>query len=90
MGLPMDDLHNPTVPSGPTTAPASSSDPAKDKRSLLELIDAKVTLEEELFALGSVLESVGCPFTALFSLFPQWPHTPCPLTKLTYLPSSTA
>ena len=58
MGLRMDDIHAPTVPSGPSTSKPSSFDPASDKRSLLELMDLKTKLEEELSALGSVLESV--------------------------------
>lgn len=58
MGLRMDDLHAPTVPSGPSTSKTTSFDAANDKRSLVELIDLKTKLEEELSALGGVLESV--------------------------------
>jgi 26S proteasome regulatory subunit N4 len=57
MGLPMDDLHTPTVPSGPTSQ-LQSNDATLSKLSLMELIDRRDRLEEELKALGSVLDSV--------------------------------
>ena len=55
----MDDLHNPTVPSGPTTNGASSNGALHDKASLMELMDQKNQVEEELSALGGVLDSVS-------------------------------
>ncbi|KAL8800443.1 MAG: hypothetical protein Q9200_007243 [Gallowayella weberi] len=59
MGLPMDDIHTPTVPSGP----ASSYDPHTTNgaggTSLLDLIAEKARVEEELRALSSVLDSLG-------------------------------
>lgn len=58
MGMPMDDLHTPTVPSGPTTR-LHGNDATISKLSLMELIDRKDRVEEELKALGSVLDSVG-------------------------------
>jgi 26S proteasome regulatory subunit N4 len=60
MGLPMDDLHTPTVPSGPTTR-LQDIDVGLSKLSLVELIDRRDRLEEELKALGSVLDSVSTP-----------------------------
>ena len=61
MGLRMDDLHTPTVPSGPTTTASTNSFHGTDqeKHSLMELIDEKTKIEEELSALGSVLDSVS-------------------------------
>ncbi|KAK5109353.1 hypothetical protein LTR62_007123 [Meristemomyces frigidus] len=58
MGLPMDmdDLHAPTVSSGPTSQPTVNG--TKDMSSQ-ELIAKKENLEAELSALGSVLESHG-------------------------------
>lgn len=58
MGLPMDDLHTPTVPSGPTTR-LQGNNTTDAKLSLMELIDRRGHLEEELKALGSVLDSVN-------------------------------
>ena len=57
MGLRMDDIHNPTVPSGPTSS-HSASDGPRDGASLAELIAAKEKIEGELTALSQVLESV--------------------------------
>lgn len=53
----MDDIHTPTVPSGPTSH-AAGSDPLAGL-SLMELVSRRDQLEEELKALGSVLDSVG-------------------------------
>lgn len=57
MGLRMDNLHTPTVASGPTTG-ASADNAAVDKLPLMELIAQKSRVEDELTALGSVLDSV--------------------------------
>lgn len=58
MGLPlrMNNLHAPTVPSGPTTAPATNGNAAH--RSFGELQRKKDDVEAELKALGGVLDSV--------------------------------
>ena len=58
MGLRMDDLHAPTVTSGPTSTTHSNGVP-KEQLSLMELIAEKERVEAELSALGSVLDSVG-------------------------------
>lgn len=52
----MDDLHAPTVPSGPSTQ--ASTNGVEKPQSLQELISLKENLEAELSALGSVLDSV--------------------------------
>lgn len=54
----MDDIHTPTVPSGPTTRQRVANGVDKDKLSLMDLIAEKTRVEEELTALGSVLDSV--------------------------------
>lgn len=54
----MDDIHTPTVPSGPTTGQRVANGGSNEKRSLMELVDEKTRVEEELSALGSVLDSV--------------------------------
>jgi len=67
MGLPMNNLHAPTVPSGPTSGPQGDRS-ALDRLSLMELISRKDNLEAELMALGSVLDSVSLTtFTRLVS-----------------------
>lgn len=53
----MDDIHAPTVPSGPTSQLHSNG--TGGKKTLQELIARKDNLEAELSALGSVLDSVG-------------------------------
>ena len=57
MGLRMDDLHAPTIPSGPSSQPTTNG--TSKKQSLQELSAQKENLEAELSALGSVLESVS-------------------------------
>lgn len=60
MGIPMDDnIHAPTVASGPTTGGTSGPDLAK--LSVVELMQEKQRLEDELSALSSVLTSVCSP-----------------------------
>ena len=54
----MNNLHAPTIPSGPTSGPQGDRS-ALDRLSLMELISKKDDLEAELKALGSVLESVS-------------------------------
>ena len=58
MGLRMDHIHTPTVPSGSTTGQGVANGVHKDKLSLMDLIAEKTKVEEELSALGSVLDSV--------------------------------
>lgn len=54
---PMDDIHAPTVSSGPTSSAYSNGIP-KEQLSLQELISEKDRVEAELKALGHVLDSV--------------------------------
>ena len=58
MGLNMDNIHNPSVPSGPTTGQGTSKVVEQDKMSLMDLISQKERVEAELSALSSVLDSV--------------------------------
>lgn len=59
MGLPlkMDNLHAPTIPSGPTNAPVK--DGRTIQRTMAELQQKKANMEAELRALGGVLDSVS-------------------------------
>ena len=54
----MDDIHTPTVVSGPTTSQGSANGVAQDKLSLMDLMAEKTRVEGELSALSSVLDSV--------------------------------
>ena len=58
----MDDIHTPTVTSGPTSGPGPTNALDTDKFSLMDLVNEKVKVEEELTALGSVLDSVRLLF----------------------------
>lgn len=53
----MDDIHAPTVSSGPTSGGHTNGVP-KEQLSLQELITEKDRVETELKALGQVLDSV--------------------------------
>lgn len=52
----MSNLHAPTIPSGPTTAPVANGNAAQ--LSIAELQRKKDNIEAELKALGGVLDSV--------------------------------
>jgi hypothetical protein len=67
MGIRMDDLHTPTVASGPTSGGYSNGVP-KEQLSLQELMAEKDRLETELKALGQVLDSVS---TVMLCLEPK-------------------
>jgi 26S proteasome regulatory subunit N4 len=57
MGIPMDEIHMPTVPSGDVTG-GYSNGIRKDEMSFDQLVAEKERLEEELKALSAVLDSV--------------------------------
>ncbi len=59
MGIPMEDIHAPSVASGPTSGLGLSNGIGTDRRSLMELIAEKDRMESELSALSSVLDSVS-------------------------------
>ena len=70
MGLPMNNIHNPTVvPSGPSTNHSAANGAPQEKMALMDLIAEKTRVEEELKALGSVLDSVR---TAQKPLYAQY------------------
>ena len=53
----MNNLHAPTIPSGPTSGPAQ--DGQSIQRTMAELQQKKANMEAELRALGGVLDSVS-------------------------------
>lgn len=57
MGIPMNNIHAPTVPSGPSSGPQANGSNF-EKLLLTELIAEKDRVETELKTLGSVLDSV--------------------------------
>jgi hypothetical protein len=57
MGLRMDDIHAPTIASGPTSQPTANG--TSKKQTLQDLSAQKENLEAELSALSSVLDSVS-------------------------------
>lgn len=58
MGIPMDDIHAPTVASGPSSGVAARD---VSKMSMPDLMQEKERIEAELSALSNVLNSVSCP-----------------------------
>lgn len=74
MGIPMDDIHTPTVASGPTSAPGRNGRELSSL-SLNELFEEKTRLEAELKALSSVLDSVCYVF--VFLLPSSTPYSIC-------------
>lgn len=54
----MDDIHTPTVHSGPASSHTTRSTNKDKGKTLLDLIAEKSNLEEELKALSGVLDSV--------------------------------
>ncbi|KAF2864822.1 26S proteasome non-ATPase regulatory subunit 9 [Massariosphaeria phaeospora] len=73
MGLLMDDIHAPTVSSGPTSSGYSNGVP-KAQLSLQELIAEKDRVEAELKALGQVLDSHGVHMTTSLTTFDGFPR----------------
>lgn len=65
MGLNMDNIHNPSVPSGPTINQDTSKGEGPNKVSLMDLMAQKEGIEAELSALGSVLDSVRLSYPFL-------------------------
>jgi 26S proteasome non-ATPase regulatory subunit 9 len=55
----MENLHAPTVPSGPTSGPANTNGIQTSSLTFPQLQAKKDNIEAELRALGSVLESVS-------------------------------
>lgn len=81
MGLRMDDLHAPTVTSGPTSTAHSNGVP-KEQLSLMELIAEKERVEAELSALGSVLDSHGVNMNTSLTTFDGFPRSDIDVTQI--------
>ncbi|KAF2100308.1 26S proteasome non-ATPase-like protein regulatory subunit 9 [Rhizodiscina lignyota] len=70
----MDDLHAPTVASGPTSNGATNG-VSKDRLSLKELIAERDRVEAELMALSSVLDSHGVNMNTSLTTFDGFPRS---------------
>ncbi|QIW97542.1 hypothetical protein AMS68_003060 [Peltaster fructicola] len=68
----MDNLHAPTVPSGPSSS--HSTNGHAEKKSLQELIISKENLEAQLSALGAVLDSHGVNMSTSLTSFDGYPR----------------
>jgi len=73
IGIPMDDIHTPSVASGPTSNGYSNGVP-KAQMSLSELAAEKDRLEGELSALSSVLDSHGVNMDTSLISFDGYPR----------------
>ncbi|KAF2721385.1 26S proteasome non-ATPase regulatory subunit Nas2 [Polychaeton citri CBS 116435] len=72
MGLRMDDLHAPTVASGPMTYQTSNG--TEKKETFQQLVKRKEDIEAELSALGSVLDSHGVNMNTTLTTFDGYPR----------------
>ncbi|EEP78642.1 hypothetical protein UREG_03488 [Uncinocarpus reesii 1704] len=72
MGMPMDDIHAPTVPSGPTSRLGGERDISK--LSMNELFKAKEQIEEELKMLSEILQSHGVNMETPLTTFDGYPR----------------
>ncbi|PGH04696.1 26S proteasome non-ATPase regulatory subunit 9 [Blastomyces parvus] len=73
MGIPMDNIHTPTVASGPTSGPARNGRELSSL-SLNELREEKVRLEAELKELSAVLDSHGVNMSTSLTTFDGYPR----------------
>ncbi|KAI9794523.1 MAG: putative 26S proteasome regulatory subunit [Candelina submexicana] len=74
MGLRMDDIHAPTVSSGPRAGGQASAISRHDKKPLMELVAEKDRVESELRALSSVLDSHGVNMDTSLTTFDGYPR----------------
>ncbi|KAF1988658.1 26S proteasome non-ATPase regulatory subunit Nas2 [Aulographum hederae CBS 113979] len=72
MGLRMDDLHTPSVSSGPTSN--GTVEESKEGSSLMHLINQKDKVEAEMSALFSVLRSHNVTMTTTLTTFDGYPR----------------
>ncbi|KAM0694828.1 hypothetical protein Q7P36_005184 [Cladosporium allicinum] len=72
MGLRMDDIHAPTIASGPTSQPTANG--TSKKQTLQDLSAQKENLEAELSALSSVLDSHGVNMNTGLTTFDGFPR----------------
>ncbi|KAI4119298.1 MAG: hypothetical protein LQ345_000767 [Seirophora villosa] len=70
----MDDIHTPTVQSGPTSTQTTRDPPKEGEKTLLDLIADKARLEDELKALSGVLDSHGVNMDTSLTTFDGYPR----------------
>ncbi|KAI9682191.1 MAG: putative 26S proteasome regulatory subunit [Caeruleum heppii] len=74
MGLPMNSIHAPTVPSGTASPAPGPAETAVDPSSLPQLIAEKDRMESELKVLSSVLDSHGVNMNTSLTTFDGYPR----------------
>ncbi|MCJ1418549.1 GTP-binding nuclear protein gsp1/Ran [Xylographa parallela] len=82
MGLRMDDIHTPTVPSGPTSTSNGTSKAPQGKMLLMDLITEKERVESELGALSSVLDSHGVNMNTGLTTFDGFPRNDLDIAQI--------
>ncbi|MCJ1411547.1 putative 26S proteasome regulatory subunit, partial [Ptychographa xylographoides] len=78
----MDDIHTPTVPSGPTSSSSRPNNAFEGKAPLMELISEKERLEGELTALSSVLDSHGVNMNTGLTTFDGFPRNDLDIAQI--------
>ncbi|MCJ1380611.1 putative 26S proteasome regulatory subunit [Xylographa soralifera] len=82
MGLRMDDINTPTVPSGPTSTSNGIYKAPQGKVQLLDLISEKERVESELRALSSVLDSHGVNMNTGLTTFDGFPRNDLDIAQI--------
>ncbi|MCJ1403706.1 GTP-binding nuclear protein gsp1/Ran [Xylographa trunciseda] len=82
MGLRMEDIHTPTVPSGPTSTSNGRYNVLEDKTPLMDLILEKERVESELSALSSVLDSHGVNMNTGLTTFDGFPRNDLDIAQI--------
>ncbi|MCJ1391849.1 putative 26S proteasome regulatory subunit [Xylographa bjoerkii] len=82
MGLRMDDIHTPTVPSGPTSTSNGTYKASESKLPIMDLISEKERVEGELSALSSVLDSHGVNMNTGLTTFDGYPRNDLDIAQI--------
>ncbi|KAI1964649.1 putative 26S proteasome regulatory subunit [Ophidiomyces ophidiicola] len=80
MGIPMDELHAPTVPSGPTSGTGGGRDISR--LSINELYHEKENIEAELKALSGILQSHGVTMETPLLTFDGYPRNDLDIAQI--------
>jgi 26S proteasome non-ATPase regulatory subunit 9 len=73
MGILMEDLHAPTVPSGPSASGATNGVPKKEL-TLLELMDERDRVQKDILALADILQSHGVTMNTSLTTLDGYPR----------------
>jgi len=78
----MEDMHTPTVPSGPTSTSNGTYNVSEAKTPLMDLILEKERVESELSALSSVLDSHGVNMNTGLTTFDGFPRNDLDIAQI--------